>query len=47
MTAATPTKNYELKKWSLDDLFPSHDGPEMAAALETLDQALATEKQAD
>ena len=31
------TKEYELTRWSLDDLFPGTEGPEMKAAFESLE----------
>ncbi len=35
------TKNYIQKRWSLSDLFPSHDSPEFAGAMESLEGAVA------
>ena len=34
------TATYSQKRWSLSDLFPGHDSPELKKAMETLDQAV-------
>jgi len=35
------TKTYTQKRWSLSDLFPSHDSPEFEGAMESLEGAVA------
>ena len=35
------TKTYTQKRWSLSDLFPSHDSPEFEGAMESLELAVA------
>ncbi len=35
------TATYTQKRWSLSDLFPSHDSPEFAGAMESLEGAVA------
>jgi oligoendopeptidase F len=35
------TKTYTQKRWSLSDLFPSHDSPEFEGAMESLEQAVS------
>ena len=34
------TKTYTQKRWSLSDLFPSHDSPEFEGAMESLEKAV-------
>jgi len=34
------TKTYTQKRWSLSDLFPSHDSPEFEGAMESLEGAV-------
>lgn len=34
------TATYSQKRWSLSDLFPGHDSPELKKAMETLDQSV-------
>ncbi|MFZ5807908.1 MAG: M3 family oligoendopeptidase [Chloroflexota bacterium] len=36
------TQSYQLSPWSLQDLFPSHDGPEMKQAFADLDAQVAS-----